>query len=102
MVDSIRNPAEVEVLRQQPRFVLLGIDAPIALRFRRAMARARPGDSQTLEAFEAREAQENTHDPAAQQLTATFALADLRIDNGGDLEALHRRLTPLLTESFSR
>ncbi len=31
VVDSIRNPGEVEVLRRLPHFLLLGIDAPQAL-----------------------------------------------------------------------
>lgn len=92
VVDSIRNPAEVTVLRPLEQFVLLGVDAPISLRFERALERARPGDPQTLAEFEAREAQENTSDPTAQQLRATFELADVVIDNGEDLPALHSQL----------
>ena len=96
VVDSIRNPAEVDVLRRLPSFVLLGIDAPIEMRFRRSLARARPGDPATLEAFRMREAQENTDDPAAQRLRATFGLADHVIMNGSTLEALHDRVRAVL------
>jgi len=96
VVDSIRNPAEVAVLREVEGFVLLGVAAPIELRFERSLARARPGDPQTLEQFRTREDQENTDDPAAQQLRATFRLADHVIDNDGDLAALHAEIDRVL------
>ena len=98
VVDSIRNPAEVAVLRRLPRFVLIGVRAPVELRFRRAQQRARPGDPATLEQFRQREEQENTADPLAQQLDATFRLADHVLDNHGDIPALHRDVERLLAE----
>lgn len=97
VVDSIRQPAEVAVLRELPQFVLLGVTAPVELRFQRALSRARPGDPQTLEAFVGREAEENSDNPAAQQLDATFALADHVVDNGDDLEALQATVQQLLS-----
>lgn len=96
-VDSIRNPAEIEVLRRLPHFFLIGVSAPTEVRFKRSLSRARPGDPQTLSQFRRREAQENTDDPAAQQLDAALALADRRIVNHGDLEALHRALDRSIT-----
>lgn len=96
VIDSIRNPAEVAVLRGLHRFVLLGIRAPVELRFARSIQRARPGDPLTLEDFEAREEQENSSDLAAQQLDATFALADHYVDNDGDLGQLDGKLRHLL------
>jgi dephospho-CoA kinase len=96
VVDSIRNPAEVEVLRELPRFVLVGVDAPVECRFARSTARRRPGDPETLEEFLARERQENTDDPAAQQLRATLALADERLENAGDLGQLQREVDRLV------
>jgi dephospho-CoA kinase len=88
VVDSIRNPAEVDVLRRVEGFVLLGVCASVDSRFRRALARARPGDPTTLPAFQERERQENTSDPHSQQLQATFRLADEILDNEGDLRTL--------------
>lgn len=98
LVDSIRNPAEVAVLRLIPGFILLGIDAVLETRFRRAVARARPGDGLTLEEFRAREAKENSPDPSRQQLAATFALADHTIRNDGTLADLHRHVEGFLGE----
>ena len=96
VVDSIRNPAEVAALRSTPGFVLVGVDAPAELRFARSRLRARPGDPESFEEFTARERQENSANPAGQQLRATFALADRLVDNDGDLDALHVRVDAFL------
>jgi dephospho-CoA kinase len=96
VVDSIRNPAEVEALRRIPGFLLVGVRAPAELRFARSRLRARPGDPETFEAFAARERQENSENPAGQQLQATFALADRIVDNDGDLDGLHAKVDALL------
>ena len=90
VVDSVRNPAEVAVLRGLPHFVLLGLRASVEHRFQRSRGRGRPGDPTTLGEFRDRERQENSDDPAAQQLEATFRLADHVIDNTGDLAELRR------------
>jgi len=97
LVDSIRNPAEVEVLRRLEGFVLLAIDAPVELRFRRSLERARPGDAVTLEDFRDKEQRENSTDPKAQQLAATAALADRVLVNDGSLDDLRARLLALLS-----
>ena len=50
----------------------------------------RIADPQTIEEFRERERQENTSDPAAQQLDATLQLADRYVDNDGTLQELER------------
>jgi dephospho-CoA kinase len=92
VVDSIRNPGEVAVLRRVPRFLLLGIDAPQELRFQRSLRRGRLGDGATLEEFARKEKRENSSTRAGQQLLATLALADIVIDNDGTIEELRRRV----------
>lgn len=96
VVDSIRNPAEVEALRRIPEFVLVGVRAPAEVRFARSRQRARPGDPESFEAFVARERQENSANPAGQQLAATFALADRIVENEADLAGLHAQVDALL------
>ena len=86
VVDSIRHPAEVEVLRKQPGFRLMGVDAPVATRWRRAVARGREGDVPDLATFEAREQLENGTSPEQQQLSRALALADRVVVNDGSLE----------------
>ncbi len=96
VVDSIRSPEEVAVLRRLPGFVLVGIRADVRTRFERGLARGRPGDPGTLEEFLAREREENLEEPNRQQLDATLSLADVIVDNDGTLADLHRALDRIL------
>lgn len=96
VVDSIRSPSEVAVLRRLTGFVLLGVDAPIAVRFQRSRARGRIGDGATLEEFVRKEALENSENPAAQQLAQTFALADVVVANDGTLGELRAKVARAL------
>lgn len=96
VVDSIRNPAEVAVLRTLPHFLLAGVRAPLELRFERCRRRGRPGDPSTLDEFRVRELQEQGARPTDQQLDATFRLADVVVDNDGDLPRLYAAIDRIL------
>jgi len=96
VVDSIRNPAEVAFLKRQPGFILVAVDAAPAVRFERARQRGRDESAETLEAFLAKENEEKSNDPEAQQLDRCLALADITIQNDGTLEDLERRLEEAL------
>jgi len=97
VVDSIRNPAEVEALRRRKDFTLLAVQADRKIRFERSRARGREGAAQTLEQFAFEEERElHSKDPASQQLVATQQLADVTLYNNGSLEELHRQLDTLL------
>jgi len=96
VVDSIRNPVEVQVLRRREGFVLVGVDAPRRLRFRRSMRRARPGDALSLRDFVEKERRENSRRGHAQQLGRTLALADLKVRNDRSLGDLERRVRRFL------
>lgn len=99
VVDSIRNPSEVAVLRRLPRFVLVGVDAPPEVRFERARRRQGRGDAVSdLEAFLRKEDEENSAEETGQRLSATFALRDRTLANGGSLEDLRRAVEALLAE----
>jgi dephospho-CoA kinase len=101
VVDSIRNPGEVEVLRRSKGFLLLAVDASVEVRFARSLARGREGDPLTLEGFQEREREENSSDPAAQRLLATFRLADRTVLNDGTIDDLRARID-LALQAFSR
>ncbi len=102
VIDSVRHPAEVEVLRARTgRFRLLWVEADENVRLARIRARARGGDPQTLaelRAFEARELASD--DPAGQQLLAVQRLAEDTLRNEGDLPALHAAIQHALERSF--
>ncbi len=51
IVDGIRNLGEIEVLRAQPNFYLVGVDAYRKTRFERMLSRGRESDPKTMEDF---------------------------------------------------
>ena len=100
IVDSIRNPFEVESLTREyekHKFYLISVDAKPEIRFQRLMERSRSGDSTTWEQFLSQEAlEESSDDPNKQQLFLTMAKADFSIDNSGNLEDLERNIDNIL------
>jgi dCMP deaminase len=103
VIDSIRNPQEVDVLKSRSDFTLLALEAEQATRFERSRRRGRESAAQTLQQFAEEEARELASDnPASQQLNATRQKAGLVITNDGNLEELHRRLDAVLPPLLSR
>ncbi len=96
VVDSIRNPQEVEYLRKQDDFILLAIDAPVEIRFERTIARGREESASTLQEFITKEAEEMTDRQTGQQLSNCIQLADFKIENDGTLEDLYHKLEKFL------
>lgn len=96
VIDSIRNPREVEFFRKQERFVLLAVDAPIEVRFARARARGRDESAATLDEFRRKEELEMAGNETNQQLALCMAMADRTIVNDGTIEELRRKLEELL------
>jgi dephospho-CoA kinase len=92
VIDSIRNTSEVAFLRRQKGFVLLAIDAPIALRFARVSVRGRDESAADLEAFRRKEDLERAGGASGQQLEACIAAADRLIVNDGTIPEFQRKL----------
>lgn len=102
VVDSIRHPAEVDVLRRaSAHFRLLWIDAGEETRLERMRRRGRGGDPADLAGLRDQEGRElGSDDPAAQQLRAVRDLADEVVHNDGSLEELHQALQAILKKSL--
>jgi len=101
VVDSFRNPSEIEVFRGHSDFTLWAVVATPEVRFKRIKQRAREKDPITLNQFitvEKREAS-NT-DRSKQSLDACEKLANVKIPNNSSLEALRKRLVPLLKKNL--
>ncbi|MGD8534515.1 MAG: AAA family ATPase [Candidatus Aminicenantes bacterium] len=92
VIDSIRNPSEVEYLRKEKEFILLAIDAPVELRYERVKQRGRQESVSTLEEFTKKEKEEMTDREKEQQLHSCMKMADFVIMNDGTLEDLHLKL----------
>ena len=101
-IDSIRHPAEVEVLRDCGHpFVLIWVDVDIETRFERLRERGRQGDPESLERLRELEGLElGSDDPAAQQLLAVRELADFEVPNVGDLSSLHDAVRQVFERSL--
>ncbi len=101
VVDSFRNPSEVEVFRSRPDFILWAVTASPAIRFQRIKTRAREKDPTTLKQFVAVEQREaHNVDRSKQSLDACEKLADEKIGNNGTLDALHQRLVVILKKNL--
>lgn len=96
IIDSIRNPKEIEFLRKQEGFVLFSLDAPAELRFNRVQKRGREESAGNLREFLAEEAQEMSREENGQQLQTCMEMADYTIWNDGTIEDLHRKLEAFL------
>ena len=102
VIDSIRSPYEVDVLRRRKDFTLLALEADPPVRFERSRLRGRELAAQTIEQFLQEEVRElSSNNPANQQLHSTMRMADMVVTNNGTLDELHRRLDELLPPIMS-
>ncbi len=96
VIDSIRNPKEVEHLKSHGCFVLLAIDAPAKIRFQRVRKRGRNESVSTFQEFMEKEGEEKTNNLLGQQLQTCIKMADFRVVNNGSLSDLHKKLEKFL------
>lgn len=96
VVNSIRNPGEIEELRKNKNFILIGFDAPIELRFKFALKRGREKTPQTLEEFKKEEEVEFAKSGHGQQLLECIKMADYKITNDGTIEDLYKKVDKIL------
>lgn len=96
VIDSIRNPHEIEFFRKQRDFILLAVDAPLKIRYARIKARGRNESISSLREFKDKEAEEKTSHEKGQQLHNCLKMADFTIFNNGSLEDLCHQLEQFL------
>jgi dCMP deaminase len=96
VIDSIRNPAEVDAFRAAKHFKLIRVEAPADVRFKRILSRQRESDPKTLEEFIALENREAEGDDTSQNLVKVELMADYSVANDGLLEKLYPQIDQLL------
>jgi len=96
IIDSIRNPSEVDAFRAAKHFKLIRVEAPSEVRFQRILTRHRESDPQTLEEFMALELREAEGDDTSQNLVKVELMADHTLMNDGTLEKLYPQIDQLL------
>src|SRR5437868_4713947 len=96
VIDSIRNPAEVEAFRAAKHFKLIRVEAPADVRYQRILSRQRESDPRTLEDFIALENREAEGDDTSQNLVKVELMADYAVLNNSALEKLYPQLDELI------
>ena len=93
VIDGIRSQAELSAFKEAlgADFVLVRIDCPDDVRRARVSSRGRDDDTQTDEAFVARDQRE-----LSWGLGEVLAVADAAVDNTGSVEELHAKVMALM------
>ncbi len=98
IVDSIRNPGEIAVLKELKDFYMVAVDAPVDIRYERARKRASARDPKRFSEFLVQEKREMTGKGTEQRLAACIAAADFRITNNADFKKLYKQIEKVVGE----
>lgn len=97
IIESIRTPGEIDLLRTKQNFILLAVDADPLVRYNRIYLRQSETDNISFEIFTANEKREmSSTDPTAQNLAACIAAADVKLSNNGTVHELYTSLDEAL------
>ncbi|MDR0972089.1 MAG: AAA family ATPase [Bacteroidales bacterium] len=93
IIESIRNPKEVNFLKEKDNFILIGVDADIHKRYERILKRKSQTDSVSFETFKQNEEREmHSNDINAQNIAFCMQKADILIDNSGTIDQLKEKV----------
>lgn len=97
IIESIRTPGEVELLKQKGSFFLFAVDAKPEIRYQRIKLRGSETDFISYEVFLENEKREmNSDDPNKQNLKKCIDMADYFFENNGDINELRSKITLVL------
>lgn len=93
IIESIRSPAEIELLKSKGPFILIAVTADQHLRYERILKRNLETDNVSFGEFRRQEAKEaESTDPNKQNINACIAAADFVIENDSSLEELYKKI----------
>ncbi len=96
IIDGIRNPGEVDFLRESfgDSFKLIAVDAPQQIRFERMSQRKREGDPATWDDFVKLDERDQGKDEPeyGQQVRKCVEMADMVLQNDGSLEEFQKKV----------
>ena len=103
IIDSIRNLGEVVVLRTLPNFYLVGIQAPLKIRFDRIKKRKRDKDAVSLKEFKWIEKIDGLSESNTKQQTLKcIKKADIIVLNNSSLKSLKEKMSKVLLDLSMR
>ncbi len=99
VIEGIRNLSELALLESQPNFHLIAVEAPLEVRFKRLIDRAKTGDPITLEQMKAKEDREaHSDDPTKQSIADCMKRAQFHVDNSSNEQHLHLQLDQIINQ----
>jgi len=93
---SIRNPSEVNHLKEREDFLLVNVTSPELLRLKRIIERNREKDPKSLKELREKEKKENGSDPNSQQLQKAAKMAKVILVNDSTLGKLEKKIEKLV------
>lgn len=99
IIDSLRNLEEVNELRKLKNFNLIFVDAPVELRYKRALERKRITDHISLEEFKRVEEKEEKGINTLMKMEDCYKNADFKIINDSDLKTLYKKIEEILEKT---
>ncbi len=102
IIDSIRNTGEIAALKELKGFFLVSVDAPVDIRYGRAMKRASVRDPKSFSEFLVQEKREMAGKGSEQQLAACMSAADFKLVNDGDYRKLYKLIEKVLGEAKAK
>jgi len=104
VVEGIRNPAEIEFLKKDKNFILIGIKATRKLRFNRLLSRNKKWDPQTYEEFLKVDRRDIGigQNSSGQQVGKCLAYCDNVLTNNKSLVDLNRKVEKLIKNIISQ
>lgn len=99
IIEGIRNPGEVEYLRTIPGFFLIAVDASQKIRFQRVLTRGKPWDPKDWSTFLQVDGRDSGDGEKTngQQVRECMGLADIKIENDGNISELMSKLKKALS-----
>ncbi|MDO8610549.1 MAG: hypothetical protein Q7R95_08440 [bacterium] len=100
VIEGIRNPAEIELLKKIPHFVLIGVKAKRELRFKRLLERAKPWDPKDWKTFLEVDRRDLGigQKKSGQQVGKCLAYCDYILTNNKDVCNFHMKVEKLIAK----
>ena len=101
VIEGIRNPGEIELLKKNQNFILIGIKASRKLRFKRLLSRNKEWDPKTYEDFLKVDRRDLGvgQDNSGQQVGKCLAYCDYVLTNNKDVGDFERKIRELMKKT---
>jgi len=102
VIEGIRNPGEIEFLKKNPNFILIGVKAKRELRFKRLLSRGKPWDPKNWNDFVKVDRRDLGvgQNKSGQQVGRCLVYCDFILTNNKDVKDFQRKVDVLMKKIF--